>query len=175
LTSDISISWLKQGDIRQSLFRLDPKNQHDPRVKTTSTLGKLEIAWRSSLGENGKIITTNIERKLTPNIEIEVVIRSIPPTIQLEKPFHVQCEITNRSGIKLKPKMLFAKEKMTGVMVNMNSGLEIGKIVPEHTKSVPLVLFPSKPGVQKITGIIIYDEGSGKTFECNDIFDVFVE
>jgi hypothetical protein len=43
------------------------------------------------------------------------------------------------------------------------------------TRSISLTLFPTKPGVQKITGIKVVDESTGKAYEFNDLIDVFVE
>jgi hypothetical protein len=58
------IAYLKPGDIRQYLFRLESKSSNDPRVKASTTLGKMDIVWRSNLGETGRLQIGPLERKV---------------------------------------------------------------------------------------------------------------
>jgi hypothetical protein len=169
------ISYLKPGDVRQYLFKLEPKNPHDPRVKNATSVGKVDVYWRTSLGETGKLSTISLERRVPQKGELELTVRSIPQKIELEKVFSVQLEITNRTDRTIVPHLLFNKVVNTGVMVNEVSGEKIGKIIAGNTKSVPLTLFPSRPGVQKLTGIQIRDNVSQRVYEFNDVFDVLVE
>ncbi len=84
-------------------------------------------------------------------------------------------EITNRSDRTLMPKIVFLKDVMQGIMINGISGQQIGKIIPGNTKSIPLTLFPTQPGVQKISGIQIIDESTQKKFDFQDVLHVFVD
>jgi hypothetical protein len=169
------VPYLKAGDVRQYLFKLEPKNPHDPRIRNATTVGKVEVLWRASMGETGKLSTVLLERRGSPKGDIELIVRSIPQKIELEKPFSVQLEITNRTDRTLLPRLLFNKTPSAGVSVNEISGGKIGKIISGNTKSVPLTLFPSKPGVQKITGLQIMDDKTQRIYDFNDVFDVLVE
>jgi len=164
--------YLKPGDVRQYLYRLEPKQ---PQAKSTTTIGKLDIIWKSNLGETGKMHSMPIERKLPNQMEVEIALKDIPSNIILEQPFNIRCEVTNRSDSAISPRITFAKAKMTGIMWNGISGLKLGRLAAGTTSSVQLTFFAMKPGVQKITGIRVVDELTEKNYDFDDITDVFVE
>jgi len=108
-------------------------------------------------------------------IDVELTIRKIPSHIFLEQPFSIQCELTNASDKSILPRLTFLKSKMTGIAVNGISGQKLGSLSAGETTSITLTLMPVKPGVQKITGIRVTDEKTEKTYDFNDVLDVFVE
>jgi len=164
--------YLKSGDVRQYLFRLDPKNPQDGKAKTSPALGRLDIVWRSNLGEMGRLQTGTLERKLPPSLDVELSLKDIPPHVQLEKPFVVRCDLVNRSEKTIVGRILLLKNKMDGILITGLSGQYINLPV-NQTVNVQLTLFPIKPGVQKISGIRIEDEHEHKTFDFIDVADVF--
>lgn len=116
------LAYMKPGDIRQYLFRLEAKATNDPRVKSSSTLGKMDIVWKSNLGETGRLQTGPLERKVANQLDIEIIIRKIPAHIALETPFTVLCDIINRCDRPLQPRLLFLKNLMNGILPNGISG-----------------------------------------------------
>jgi len=168
------ITYFNPQDIRQYLFRLEAR--HDSRAaKASSVIGHLEIIWKSNMGETGRFQSLPIERKLPVAIDVELTIRKIPSHIFLEQPFSIQCELTNVSDKSILPRLTFLKSKMTGIAVNGISGQKLGSLSAGETTSITLTLMPVKPGVQKITGIRVTDEKTEKTYDFNDVLDVFVE
>eukprot|EP01117_Protostelium_nocturnum_P014842 TRINITY_DN5697_c0_g1_i3.p1 TRINITY_DN5697_c0_g1~~TRINITY_DN5697_c0_g1_i3.p1 ORF type:complete len:425 (-),score=111.81 TRINITY_DN5697_c0_g1_i3:3-1277(-) len=165
--------YMKPNDVRQYLFRLEPK--HDPRAKIGTVIGKLELSWKSNLGDSGRLQTAPLERKLVQQAELELVARKIPTQITLEEPFDILCELSNSSDSSISPKISFVKESMTGILAHGING-KLPSVLPSgSTLPITLSFFPTKPGVQKISGITISDSSSSKIFEFNNFLDVFVE
>jgi len=170
--------YLKSSDIRQYLFKLEAKNPHDQRAKTSTVLGKVDIVWKANLGETGRYQTVPVERKLSTQVDVELTIRNVPAHIILEQPFTVQCELTNRSDKVIVPKLSFLKAQKNSnnnIVVNGLSGQHLGKLPGGSTTTISLNLFPTKPGVQKITSIRIVDEQTDKSYDFHNLIDVFVE
>jgi len=138
-------------------------------------VGKLDIVWRSNLGETGKLQTAPIERKLPNQVDVDIALKDIPANILLEQPFTIRCEVTNRSENVISPRITFLKSKMTGIMWNGISGQKLGKLSVGQSTSIFLTLFAMKPGVQKINGIRVMDELTDKSYDFDDVIDIFVE
>ena len=49
----ISYKTISPQDIRQYLFVLEPKIENDLDCQTTPNLGRLDINWKSTLGQSG--------------------------------------------------------------------------------------------------------------------------
>jgi len=168
------IIYMKPTNVKQFLYKLQPKNPDDPAAKNAENIGFMEIVWKSALGDTGRLKKDPIQRKIPSKSEVEVSLVGIPAVIELEKPFTVQCVITNRSGGLLIPRLFLLKEKMSGIMLNGISGLNLGQLQQNATKTVPLTLFPLKLGVQKITGIRVVETQTDKKYDFDNIVDVFV-
>lgn len=124
--------------------KVEPKN--DSRAKIGSIIGKLELMWKSNLGESGRYVhppvisdihlsflthlsyvtlvthlrlqTAPLERKVPQRVELELTVRNIPPHIYLETPFDIVCELTNASDRNMTPVLTFERDKMGGLAVN---------------------------------------------------------
>jgi len=168
--------YLKSGDIRQYMYKLDAKNPNDQRVKSATIVGRLEVIWKGNLGEPGRIETANLERKPTAPQEVELTLKQLMnESISLEKPFTAQCHIINRTDRFITPHLHFSKTKMSGVMCNGISGQNMGRLGPGGSTVSNIIFFPLKPGVQKITGITVIDKETDKEYTFDDVIDVFVE
>jgi len=165
--------YLKGNDSRQYLFRLETK--HDSRAKAGSVVGKIDVFWKSNLGEAGRMQSVPVERKISNQIDLDLTVKKIPSQIILEQPFAIQCELINTSDRTINPRLTFLKAKMNGIIVNGLSGQTICSLQAGGTMALTLNLFPIKPGVQKITGIRVIDNQTAKTYDFNDFLDVFVE
>jgi len=167
---------LKPNDTYQFLFKVEPKNPNDIRAQSAPQLGKIDIVWKTKLGETGRLQTVTLERKAAKPVDIELKIKEIPPKIMLEMPFVVKCEITNRSEQAILPQLFFNQTTTSGGILGFGiSGQHLEKIDPGKEISVPLTLFPIRPGVQKISGLKVTDRSTEKTYEFKDIVDVFIE
>eukprot|EP01137_Pigoraptor_chileana_P010016 Opistho-2@59080 len=168
------MSQLNPQDIRQYLYRLSPKVKGDKGARTSATIGKMDIVWKTNLGETGRLQTSQLPRKPPVLPEIHVSVVEVPSRIVLEKPFTVKCKIMNQSDRKLSLRLYAVKSRMTGVLVNGVSGEYIGEVAADSNKTIPLTLFPVAPGLQPIHGLRVIDLISGKGYDLDNIAEVFV-
>ncbi|CAG8483285.1 9482_t:CDS:1 [Acaulospora colombiana] len=168
-------SFLNPQDIRQYLYMLTPKPQINDRLgRTVNALGKLDIVWRSHLGETGRLQTSQLTRKPPSLDEIEFSVKSIPPLIQLEVPFKLGCRVRNRTTTTLRVVMTAIKNRMGSVLLSGSSSKILGELVPDGTIDFDLEFFPLSPGLQRVGGLKVTDLTSGYTKEIDHLTDVFV-
>lgn len=117
-----SVNQLDTGCSRQYLYCLKPQSSllKDPKMMQNATnIGKLDIVWRSNLGERGRLQTSQLQRmvcyvipqrvntityKITPMLsqapeygDLRVIIKNIPLKTHLEEPVNCTCHIINTS------------------------------------------------------------------------------
>jgi len=91
-----NIVYMKPSTARQYLFMLTPKYPTSPEAKASIAIGKLEVVWKSTLGEVGKLTTAPLLRKILAE-EVDLIVSYVPPRIILERPFVVTFLITNKA------------------------------------------------------------------------------
>jgi len=180
LPSKISIfgedGFLGISDIRQYLYVLYPKTHlmHDSLARSSSSLGKLDIAWRTTLGQMGRLQTSQLNRKVPSIDPVDIFVLDIPDTIQTEIPFKVQCRIKNNLVSEpVKVVLGGVKSKMSTVLPWGQGDIILEEIEPMGLKDVSLDFYPLLPGLHKISGIKITETISGISREI-DLADVFV-
>ncbi|KAL1129601.1 hypothetical protein AAG570_012546 [Ranatra chinensis] len=85
------------GGSKQFLYRLSPHNiSADLKLLVDSKfIGKLDIIWRSNLGEKGRLQTSPLHSN-SPNIgNIRLSVVQIPDIVFLNEIFNVTCRIVN--------------------------------------------------------------------------------
>ncbi|CAG8508329.1 2851_t:CDS:2 [Diversispora eburnea] len=168
-------SYLNPQDIRQYLYMLKPKPEIDDRLgRTANALGKLDIIWRSHLGETGRLQTSQLTRKSPILDEIELSVISIPSIIQLEIPFKLGCRIRNRTTSTIKVIISAIKNKMGSILLSGQSSEMLGEIISDGIIEFELEFFPLSPGLQRVGGLKLTDIISGYTKEFDHLTDVFV-
>eukprot|EP01132_Coremiostelium_polycephalum_P004912 gene4912-6123_t len=146
------VVFLKKGNSRNYLFKIIPKNPNDLDTKNSTGLGKLDITWRSYLGEIGRLKTALIQRKVNLE-EIECILTNIPK-VELEKPFLVTAKILNKTNRILFPVFVLVRNKMDGIMINGHLP-KIGSLQPNTSINIDIEMFPLKPGMQQIVGLAV--------------------
>ncbi|KAF8589957.1 DUF974-domain-containing protein [Ramaria rubella] len=83
-----AIAIMQPQDIRQYVYILTPKSAPSfPVVHTPGTiipLGRLDLAWRSSFGEPGRLLTSLLTRRIP--IPAQIAPSAIPPHLQPARP-----------------------------------------------------------------------------------------
>ncbi|KJE92725.1 hypothetical protein CAOG_03639 [Capsaspora owczarzaki ATCC 30864] len=161
-------------DIRQYLYRLSPKVKGDKTARAADKIGKMDILWKTNMGEVGRLQTSQLPRKLPALTELAVTVVEVPDNVVLEVPFTVQCRITNYSEHKMSLRLFAVKSRMTGVLAAGVSGQSLGELFPEASKIIPLEFFPAVPGLQRVSGLRLMDVITGKSFEIDSFMDVLV-
>eukprot|EP01112_Ceratiomyxa_fruticulosa_P004714 TRINITY_DN1525_c0_g3_i1.p1 TRINITY_DN1525_c0_g3~~TRINITY_DN1525_c0_g3_i1.p1 ORF type:complete len:422 (-),score=86.72 TRINITY_DN1525_c0_g3_i1:53-1318(-) len=180
------IVYIKPGNSRQYLFKLTPKDPFSSDAKTATVVGRLEVVWRSTLGEVGRLQTVPLQRRIVLD-DLELTLGSLPERVVLEQPFIVQCFVTNKGSKPLAPLLCVLKGSGHGIRVNGHQVKEVGTVEPNDQAVLQLEMFPVKPGMQKIGGLALHvyetpintavspnNANPPRAFNFNNLADVFV-
>jgi len=143
-------------------------------LKQAKSIGKLDILWRSNLGERGRLQTSQLERSAIEYGDVRLTVIDAKNTVKIGEAFDFTCRVTNTSersmelqlNLNTKPKL---ESKYTGATEFM-----LGSIDPEKSKEFTLTVFPVKLGLVSITYLQLTDLFLKRTYEFEDIVQVFV-
>jgi len=146
----------------------------------SNTLGKLEIMWRTTLGEAGLLQTHQILGNPIPRKEVNLRIVELPSRILLERPFLVRMSVTNQTDRHLGPlRISMSQEDAQGIpraiVVNGLWSMVVPQLEPLASTDFNMSLVATAVGVQKITGIGVADTRDGKPYDTLAATEVFVE
>lgn len=168
------------GGIHNYLFQLRSSSQSaQTKVEGSNILGKLQITWRTNLGEPGRLQTQQILGSPITRKEIEVQPVEVPSVIILEKPFLVHLNLTNQTDRILGPFEVWlsqsdlADEKV--VMINGLQTLALPQVEALGSTNFQLNLIATKLGVQKVTGITVFDTREKRTYDSLSDLEIFVD
>ncbi|CAL5411218.1 unnamed protein product [Camellia sinensis] len=168
------------GGIHNYLFQLRSSSQSaQTKVEGSNILGKLQITWRTNLGEPGRLQTQQILGSPITRKEIELQPVEVPSVIILEKPFLVHLTLTNQTDRILGPFEVWlsqsdlADEKV--VMINGLQTLALPQVEALSSTNFQLNLIATKLGVQKVTGITVFDTREKRTYDSLSDLEIFVD
>ncbi|XP_074241490.1 trafficking protein particle complex subunit 13 isoform X2 [Saimiri boliviensis] len=170
-----SRAYLQPMDTRQYLYCLKPKKEFAEKagiIKGVTVIGKLDIVWKTNLGERGRLQTSQLQRMAPGYGDVRLSLEAIPDTVNLEEPFHITCKITNCSERTM---------DLVLEMCNTNSihwcgisGRQLGKLHPSSSLCLALTLISSVQGLQSVSGLRLTDTFLKRTYEYDDIAQVCV-
>ncbi|KAJ3156677.1 hypothetical protein HDU86_003901 [Geranomyces michiganensis] len=173
-TQDGSI-YLNPQDTRQYLYMLQPKKPSDLVARTTPTLGKLDIMWRTHLGQTGRLQTSQLSRKVPPVEPYDISVVETPARITAEQPFSLTCRVRNNSPSEtLRLSLHGVKSKMSTVLLVGPSERTFGNVQPLAHVDVRLSFFPLLAGLHKVCGFRLAEMVSGTTRDIDNLAEVYV-
>jgi hypothetical protein len=167
---------LSPNDIRQYLFMLSPKSPSDETTARVATVfGKLDIQWRTSMGELGRLQTSQLTRRSPVPDTLEVKVITSPTIVTLEHPFVMDCEIWNHGTMTASIQLSIVKTRMGSVLFVGSSVVDVGDVLPKQSQRVQLRLFPLSPGLQRVEGLRLVDIYTGNQRDLDGLADVYVQ
>ncbi|WOL06042.1 trafficking protein particle complex subunit 13 [Canna indica] len=146
----------------------------------SSILGKFQITWRTNLGEPGRLQTQQIYGTPITQKDIDMHLLDVPPVIILERPFQVHLSLTNQTErtlgpfeVSISPGITSSEEKM--VMINGIQKLMLPPVEASNSSIIDLNMIATKLGVQKISGITLFDVREKKSYEPLPDVEIFVD
>ncbi|KAA3478907.1 trafficking protein particle complex subunit 13-like isoform X1 [Gossypium australe] len=114
------------GGIHNYLYQMKISSPGSEQVKAkrSSILGKLQISWRTNLGEPGRLQTQQIVGTPSSCKEIELQVMGIPSLIILDKPFSVHLNLTNHTDRELGPFEVWLSKNSAHEKFVMFNGLQ---------------------------------------------------
>uniref|UniRef100_A0A4W4FES3 Trafficking protein particle complex subunit 13 n=1 Tax=Electrophorus electricus TaxID=8005 RepID=A0A4W4FES3_ELEEL len=179
------MAYLQPMDTRQYLYCLKPKPEFAEKagvIKGVTVIGKLDIVWKTNLGERGRLQTSQLQRMAPGYGDVRLSLELIPDTVSLEEPFDIICKITNCSERTMDLVLEMCNTRSVhwcGV-----SGRQLGKLSPSASLSIPLKLLSSSVqsfeeyigsyDFSHISGLRLTDTFLKRTYEYDDIAQVCV-
>lgn len=162
---------------RQFLYSLAPQASltSDLRLLTGATnIGKLDIVWRSNLGERGRLQTSQLQRMAPDYGDIRLSIQELPNIIHLEEAFTFTCRIINACERSMDLLLSLETPPSSGLVWSGVSGRQMGKLEPGASIHLPLCMVPLASGLQNISGIRLTDVFLKRTYDYDDLAQVFI-
>ncbi|KDR14425.1 trafficking protein particle complex subunit 13 isoform X2 [Zootermopsis nevadensis] len=161
----------------QFLYCLAPQASltSDLRLLSGATnIGKLDIVWRSNLGERGRLQTSQLQRMAPDYGDIRLSIQELPNIIYLEEAFTFTCRIINTCERSMDLLLTLEPAQSSGLVWSGVSARQMGKLEPGASVYLPLCMVPLAAGLQNISGIRLTDVFLKRTYDYDDLAQVFV-
>lgn len=171
------ITYVNPMDTRQYLYCLKAKPQQGSErgsfAKGVSSIGKLDIVWKTNLGERGRLQTSPLQRVAPGCGDIKLVVLRIPDSVTLQSSFKFLCKITSccERTMDLKLNLLNTVKGLSWMGI---SGKQLGKLGPGDSMEIELSMLSTTPGLQSISGMRLVDQNLKRTYEHDDIAQIFV-
>ncbi|XP_045461336.1 trafficking protein particle complex subunit 13 [Harmonia axyridis] len=157
--------------ICQFLYCLTPND--DGKILSGSTnIGKLDIVWRSNLGEKGRLQTSQLSRKDPEYGDILILLKEMPNFVVLEEPFILKCELINNCERTVELMLYF--ENLKGIAWCGISGKKLEPLAPKSKKTLEFKAVPLIPGLTNISGIKLLDTFLKRTYSYDELGQIFV-
>lgn len=160
---------------RQYLYCLMPQSSlmENPKIMHNATqIGKLDIVWRSNIGERGRLQTSQLHRMPPDYGDLRVTAKNLSANIYPESLVDFNCHIINTSERNMD--LLMSLHESELFVWCGNTELNIGTLKPGETIDVPLTFFPIKTGLVTVSGIKLTDTFLKRVYDYDDLAQSFV-
>ncbi|XP_015599656.1 trafficking protein particle complex subunit 13 isoform X2 [Cephus cinctus] len=160
---------------RQYLYCLKPSPTllKDPKMMHNATnIGKLDIVWRTNLGERGRLQTSQLQRLAPKCGDLRVTMKDIPGEVYLEKQVNFKCHIINTSERSMD--IILGLESNDSIAWCGISETMIGSVKPGASIDVPLCLIPLVTGLITISGVKLVDTFLKRVYDYDDLAQIYV-
>ncbi|KAI8051512.1 hypothetical protein BDF22DRAFT_744525 [Syncephalis plumigaleata] len=162
-------------DVRQYLFllTLNPNiNDAAVAVRSSDALGKLDIVWRTTFGEFGRLQTSQLTRRLPALERIQVMTTRVDAPVVVEQPFNIEFRVTNRSDAQMRLQLSAVRTRMGAVLLNGQASRLLGELEPGASTDVTLEFLSLESGLHPVGGLKLTDliGGENKDIELTDVF-----
>ncbi|CAM9883106.1 unnamed protein product [Lampetra planeri] len=169
--------YLGPGETRQFLYRLRARPDVAEKagaggLRGVTHIGKMDIVWRTNLGERGRLQTSQLQRVAPGYGDVRLEIETIPDMAHLEEPFTVAFKITNCSERTMDLRLeLRSSDALCwcGLLAR-----DLGRLPSASSRQAALMLLPAMPGLQSVSGIRLTDTFLKRTYEFDDVAQVLV-
>ncbi|KAK7400554.1 hypothetical protein VNO78_11764 [Psophocarpus tetragonolobus] len=169
------------GGIYNYLYQLKISSDASGQTKVegSNVLGKLQITWRTNLGEPGRLQTQQILGTPATKKEIDLQVVEVPSIINVQNPFMIKLNLTNQTDKELGPfEVSLSQNGSYGERVIMINGLQSMVLSPVQalgSTDFHLNLIATKSGIQRISGITVFDTREKKSYQPLPDLEIFVD
>lgn len=171
------VTLLQPQESCQYLYCLTPKeniSKENKIIVAAKNIGKLDIVWRSNLGEKGRLQTSQLQR-ITPDYgDIRIIYENLPSKVTVDEPFTFKCKIVNASERTLDLILKLRSLQDSSILWCGISNRKLGPLEPGNMKYIDLTALPVSTGLHIITGVSLVDLFLKRTYDYDDIASVYV-
>uniref|UniRef100_A0A915DLT1 Transcription factor BTF3 n=1 Tax=Ditylenchus dipsaci TaxID=166011 RepID=A0A915DLT1_9BILA len=163
---------LQPDAVHQYLFCLSPNSPDNVmnHSRGVTSIGKLDMCWRTAMGEKGRLQTSPLLCLMTPGYgDLRLTIESIPRRVKESELFSISCKLHNCCERSLDLVLTLDGSLQPSMVFCSVSGLHLGQIMPNHSITFNLELLPIAKGLQSISGIRLTDSYMKRTYEHDEI------
>ena len=171
------VNYLQPQDSRQYLFCLTPRSDLKltyKQLKGTTNIGKLDIIWRTNLGDRGRLQTSQLQRLAPNHGDIRFNVESVPSTVGLYKSFKMTCCIFNNSERTLDLELNLENVNKPRILWTGYCSRKLGLVEPSGSMDVVLEAVPQSTSLLSVSGIRITDSLLMRTYQFDDICHIYV-
>ncbi|VDK54270.1 unnamed protein product [Cylicostephanus goldi] len=144
-----------------------------PMYKDMTNIGKLDMSWRTHMGERGRLQTSPLQRIAPTHGDVRLTVENLPATVPVRKPFTVDCRLYNCCERSLDLRLELQNVSQSLILCSI-SGISLGQLPPNGNVAFSVEMIPIAIGFQSISGIRIVDSFAKKIYDHDDIAQVFV-
>ncbi|XP_018571815.1 trafficking protein particle complex subunit 13 isoform X2 [Anoplophora glabripennis] len=166
---------LQPQGICQFLYCLSPNEKLSADLKSLSgatNIGKLDIVWRSNLGERGRLQTSQLQRMGPDYGDIRMSVIELPNFVALEEIFTFKCKLVNNCERTVD--LVVYLENVEGLAWCDISGRKLEPLLPLSHKILEFKCIPLIPGLRTISGVKLLDTFLKRTYTFDELGHLFV-
>ncbi|XP_049873875.1 trafficking protein particle complex subunit 13 [Pectinophora gossypiella] len=171
------VTLLQPQESCQYLYCLSPRESISKEIKllaAAKNIGKLDIVWRSNLGEKGRLQTSQLQR-MTPDYgDIRLTYERLPSKASVDEPFDFKCKIVNASERTLDLILKLRSLQDSSLLWCGISNRKLGPLEPGNSIYVNLTALPISTGLHNITGVSLVDLFLKRTYDYDDLASIYV-
>lgn len=171
------VTLLQPQESCQYLYCLTPKENISKDIKliaAAKNIGKLDIVWRSNLGEKGRLQTSQLQRMSPDYGDIRVTYENLRSKIPVNEPFNFKCKIINASDRTLDLILKLRSLQDSSLLWCGVSNRKLGPLQPGNSTYINLTALPINSGLHNITGVSLVDIFLKRTYDYDDLASVYV-
>ncbi|EAT44427.1 AAEL000579-PA [Aedes aegypti] len=152
-----------------------PAILNDPMaLKAANNIGKLDIVWRSNLGERGRLQTSQLQRSPIEYGDLRLTVIEANSTVKIGEGFDFKCRVTNTSERSMDLLMNLNTNAKVGCGYTGQTEISLGPLEPGKYKEFSLTVCPVRLGLITITNLQLTDVFMKRKYEFDDFVQVFV-
>lgn len=170
------ITLLQPQESCQYLYYLTPRENISKDIKllaAAKNIGKLDIVWRSNLGEKGRLQTSQLQRMAPEYGDIRVTLERLPSKVCVDEPFYFTCKIVNASERTLDLILKLRSLQTSSLLWCGISNRKLGPLEPGKCIVVKLTALPIHTGLHNITGLTLVDLFLKRTYDYDDLASIY--
>jgi hypothetical protein len=169
-----TLPYLPPSAARQYLYQMKPKPEVAASLRGVTPLGRLEMVWRTTMGEKGRLQTSQLQRVVPGYGDVRLTVDETPGVVKLRQAYRLVCRLHNCSERNLDLVLSYDESCLSGLVMAGVSNRSLGIIPQNESLRISLTLIPVVTGLQTVSGVRLTDKYLGRTYEHDEIAQVFV-